>query len=282
MRDDFAVFIVSHGRADRVVTVPTLDICGYTGKWYIVIDDEDEQENEYRKRYGDKVIQFSKKAYDGKFDIMDLHNDRRVVVYARNAVFDIARSLGIRYFLVLDDDYKDIEHRYIENGKLYGRKVSHFDVLCDAMVEFLQVSGACSIAFAQGGDFIGGADSGNLEKGLLRKVMNTWFCDTEKQFEIIGRLNEDTNTYTYLGTQGKLFFTVTSVMITQEQTQANDGGLSDIYRDVGTFVKSFYSVMCAPSCVRVAAMGDTSYRVHHEVKWNNCTPKILSDKWRKA
>ncbi len=47
MRNDFAVLILSHGRADRVYTIPTLRKGGYTGKIYIVVDNEDEQQDEY-------------------------------------------------------------------------------------------------------------------------------------------------------------------------------------------------------------------------------------------
>ena len=43
MRSDFAVFILTHGRADNVVTVPAIKKAGYTGKIYFIIDDEDEQ-----------------------------------------------------------------------------------------------------------------------------------------------------------------------------------------------------------------------------------------------
>ena len=40
--DDFAVFILTHGRPNSVKTIKTLKKCGYTGKVFIVIDDEDE------------------------------------------------------------------------------------------------------------------------------------------------------------------------------------------------------------------------------------------------
>lgn len=49
MRNDFAVFILTHGRADNVVTVPAIKKAGYTGKIYFIIDDEDEQAEEYKK-----------------------------------------------------------------------------------------------------------------------------------------------------------------------------------------------------------------------------------------
>ena len=50
MRDDFAVFILSHGRADRVITYDVLRKQGYTGKIYIIIDNLDNQRDEYINR----------------------------------------------------------------------------------------------------------------------------------------------------------------------------------------------------------------------------------------
>ena len=96
MRNDFAVFILSHGRADNVVTVDALKTCGYTGKWYILIDDEDDQEEKYYENFGkDNVIKFCKSEMEGKFDIMDNFDmGRKVPTYARNALPQIAKDLG--------------------------------------------------------------------------------------------------------------------------------------------------------------------------------------------
>ena len=41
---DFAVFILSHGRADTISTYRALRDGGYTGRTYVVIDNEDDQE----------------------------------------------------------------------------------------------------------------------------------------------------------------------------------------------------------------------------------------------
>ena len=90
MRNDFAVFILSHGRADNVKTFKTLKKQGYTGKIYIVIDDEDEQEPLYYKRYGKQVYKFCKQKYIDLTDTMCSEPFRKVVVYARNAAWDIA------------------------------------------------------------------------------------------------------------------------------------------------------------------------------------------------
>ena len=55
------------------------------------------------------------------------------------------------------------------------------------------------------------------------------------------------------------------------------GGWTEFYLEMGTYVKSFYSVMYNPSCVKVAEMGDKHKRIHHKVIWNNAVPKIISN-----
>ena len=107
-------------------------------------------------------------------------------------------------------------------------------------------------------------------------------CRTDKPYKFFGRINEDTTMYVRYGETGDLIFTTMLFMLNQGQTQKNKGGLTEMYLDSGTFVKSFYSVMYSPSCVKVAAMGDKHMRMHHQGKWECCTPKILSQKYKKG
>ena len=48
--NDFVVFILTHGRADRVITYNALRKSGYTGRIVLVIDNEDTQAREYISR----------------------------------------------------------------------------------------------------------------------------------------------------------------------------------------------------------------------------------------
>lgn len=283
MRNDFAVFILSHGRPDNIRTLKSLKKGNYTGKYYIVIDNEDETADKYYKKYGeDKVIMFDKLEIAKKFDTADNFNERRAVVYARNACFEIAEKLGIKYFLELDDDYTSFMYRKIVNNRLIGIPCGKLDDLFEKMIEFLEKSNAITVAFAQGGDYIGGVNGGTFKKGLMRKAMNTFFCSTERKFDFLGRVNEDVNTYTTLGSRGNLLFTITDVCITQPQTQQNKGGMTELYLDSGTYLKSFYTVMFNPSCVKIGKMGASNQRIHHKINWNNCVPKILNEKWKKS
>lgn len=280
----FVVFILSHGRAGKIKTIKTLKKAGYTGKTIIVIDNEDETINEYKKIYGKKnVVIFNKLDISKRYDTMDNFDERRTVFYARNACFEIAEHLGYEYFLELDDDYTQLVFKVVKDGKFKSKDIKNADKVFDLMIDFLDLSGAYTVAFAQGGDFIGGKENKRYKEKIIRKAMNSFFCKTKRKFDFIGRVNEDVNTYCYNGTIGNLFMTYTDIAIGQGTTQKQSGGMTEQYLDSGTYLKSFYTVICCPSCVYVSMMGGTkkTMRLHHMVEWNHCTPKIISDKYKK-
>lgn len=282
MRDDFAVFILSHKRPDSVITLSSLVKSGYTGRWYIIVDNEDDTVDSYKSNFGeDHVIVFDKAEEARKTDTCENSGNRNGVVFARNVCFDVARELGLKYFVELDDDYNRFEYRYEENNKLMTSLITDFDSIAEEMLVFLEESGAYVVAFSQGGDFIGGLGSQNFRKKLVRKVMNTFFCSVDRPFDFFGLMNDDVNVYTTYGRVGMLFLTYTPVSLVQGVTQKVSGGLTDIYLSSGTYQKSFYSVMCCPSAVKISSMGDKHSRVHHVVDWEACVPKIVSDKFRK-
>jgi hypothetical protein len=282
MRDDFCAFILSHGRPDRVHTYKTLMKAGYTGKVYIVIDDEDATAGEYRKRYGDRVLQFCKREYAEKLDEGDNTGKRTSTIYARAAMFDLASQVGCKYFIQLDDDYTSMLYRLDSTGKYNYREFGvNTDQVFEAMVDFANQTECLAIAMSQGGDWIGGG--GGLY--LKRKAMNSFVCSTDRPWVMIGRMNEDVTTYVVEGRRGKLFFTTTQIQLNQKQTQTNAGGMSDLYLDSGTYVKSFYTVMYAPSCVQIGTLGDPrskAYRIHHKINWNKAAPKVIRETHRKA
>jgi hypothetical protein len=133
---------------------------------------------------------------------------------------------------------------------------------------------------AQGGDFVGG---GKAKKSIkpIRKVMNSFFCMTDRPFRFMSKLNDDTTTYVMQGNRGLVLLTSISISLGQEDTQQNDGGLTELYKKFGTYVKSFYSVMYAPSCVKIRPMGDHRIRLHHSIDWGATVPKIIREECRK-
>ena len=276
--DDFAVFILTHGRPDTIHTLDTLKRGNYTGKWYLVIDNEDKQAERYYEKYGkERVIMFDKLAISKTFDTADLSQERRAIVYARNACFQIAKDLNLKYFVEFDDDYTSIGIRYPKDGKLSQLSCENLDEIFELMVDFLLETDALTVCMSQGGDHMGGL-TGRWKKSILRKAMNSFFCRADRPFQFLGRVNEDVNTYTLLGSQGQLMMTITDLMLNQMQTQSNSGGMTDLYLDGGTYLKSFYTVLYMPSAVTVQPMGTAHKRLHHKVNWKHCVPLILDER----
>lgn len=282
MLEDFAIFILSHGRADNVVTYRTLQRAGYTGRVYIVIDNEDKQAERYYENFGDKVIMFDKAAEAERTDCGDNFEKRNTVLFARNAVFDIADKLQVKCFLVLDDDYTAFDYRFDNNYKCGYWRIKDLDSIIKLMIDYIKSTELLSIAFLQHGDMLGGVFGGYSKKiRTYRKAMNSFFCLTERRFDFIARMNDDVTTYVKIGNLGKVFLSINNCVINQKTTQQSSGGLTEMYLDFGTYVKSFYTVMYQPSSVKVSVLKSNHKRLHHEIDWSKTVPCILPESFRK-
>ncbi len=278
----FAAFILSHGRPHDVVTFTSLRDAGYTGRIILLVDNEDKYAPIYCEKFGaENVIVFDKTVIAQTFDTGDNTSERLAIVFARNASFSIARDLGLDYFIQLDDDYKDFGYRTKNKGVLLGSPVRSMDAVFDAMLDFLDDSGVLTVAFSQGGDHLGGASTFDKLK-VKRKAMNSFFFKTTNGIDFVGRLNEDVNTYVTQGARGLIFLTLLRLQLVQGKTQHTPGGMSAVYLDTGTYLKSFYTVMMAPSCTTIVMMGQTHRRLHHRIQWNNAVPKIIAPMYCKA
>tara|TARA_R110000824_G_scaffold359001_1_gene546520 strand:+ start:419 stop:1270 length:852 start_codon:yes stop_codon:yes gene_type:complete len=282
--NDFAIFIMVHGRPDKFWTYRSLKNQGYTGKIFLVADDLDETRFEYQKIYRDELLIFDKKKAALNMDAGDNTDDLRSTLFSANTIFKLAKDRGIKYFFIMCDDYTGFYHNFTEQeGKYRFKKtrIKSLDKIFAGMLEFYKKTPITTLAMAQGGDFMGGENSTNATIKLKRKAMNSFLCSTERPFKFIGRLNEDATTYVNLGSKGTLFATMTNVMLVQTAHQQEKSGLTDVYLDYGTYVKSFMSVMYNPSCIKVSSMGVKNFRMHHQIKWNNAVPKILNEKNKK-
>lgn len=278
---NFACFILTHGRPHSQKTYKFLRRIGYTGDIYLIIDDEDDSADEYKKIYGKEVIQFCKEEAAKKTDRGDNIQKRNTVLFARNVVHDIASSLGLQYFLMLDDDYITFAHRWIENGQLKSVYPYFIEDVFDVYLDFLERTPCLSVCLMQAGDLIGGA-SDFMSIACKRKAMNSFFCMTSRPYKFVGRMNDDVNTYVTLGSRGELFLSFHNVIVRQEDTQRFSGGLTEMYLEYGTYMKSFYTVMMCPSAVKIGVLRDKFFRFHHKINWNNCVPKILPSRCRKV
>jgi len=280
MVNKYCVLILSHGRPDRIYTYRTLRRHGYTGPIFIVIDDYDKTAEEYKRLYKKEVVVFNKQRYIDETDKADNFGKTKTIVFARNAGFDIAESLGYKQFIELDDDYTSFVYKYNKTKCYEARPIRNLDAIWDLIFNFYASHDILSTAMSQTGDHIGGKYSGFGLKGS-RKAMNSFFLSTERRFKFIGTINEDVNTYFLLGGQGKIFLTIPIVALQQKSTQQNQGGMTDVYLDHGTYLKTFYTVMLCPSSVKCSIMVTKNKRIHHRINWKATVPKIISDRFKK-
>jgi len=284
--EDFCVFIMTYGRADNIKTYKTLmeyEGTSFNQDLYFICSDDDKHLQDYIDKFGDRVLVFNKKAMVPYLDKADNFDNYKVILYARNICFSFASQLGYRYFVALDDDYDIFSQRiFFDNEKLMMKKILDYDKLFDIHLEFLKNTPVKTITMSQHGDYIGGVGNGNARRGWQRKVMNSFFCDIQDPFLFRGSINEDVNYYVESGRQGILNFNLFGFALNQETTQASGGGMTDMYLNGGTYLKSFYSVMIIPSAVKIGTIGNGEFkRLHHKVKGNFCYPKILDEKYSK-
>lgn len=287
-KNKYVILILSYGRPNSIKTLNTLKRKNCTEDIYIICSKDDVSLSEYHKN-NDNVITFDKKEYINKIDMVDNGGNDKVAIYARYAAYDIAEKLGFEYFIVLDDDYTDFMFRFLKSQgnnsqiKYSYKTVANIDDVFGKMVEYYAENKQIqALGISQGGDFIGGKNS-NYSKSISakRKVMNVFILSTKRKISFIGRMNADVNTYVSAGMIGNIMIQLNVVSVQQEITQKQKGGLTDIYLEMGTYNKSFYSIIVAPSCVKIGVNGNKNYRIHHSIDWDACAVKIISDKHKK-
>lgn len=281
MRDDFCVFILGYNRPKRVKTLGTLDRYGYTSNRYIVVNDESDVEPYTAEHGEDMVVYLPDSGALPETDRGDNFDRHDTPLYTRNQLWDLADELGYDYFLVLDDDYSFFQWRFNREFEYEPRTPgeSAFDRYIDAAIDYIERADIDCLCMAQGGDFIGGSEASFAEAvQTKRKIMNTFLCRTDRPFQYRGTLNDDVNTYTRLAQLGKVFLTVNVASVEQETTQQEGGGLTDAYLEEGTYMKSFYTILYAPSAASLTKLaGRSAERIHHRISWNNAVPKIVPE-----
>ena len=279
----FVVIVLCHCRPFATTTVATLRKCKYTGKIILLLDDEDPTIDQYKRFYSDEIIEiFSKDEMLLVTDTMNSEINKRCAVYARNKCFDVAKKHGFDYFCQMDDDYTTIPYRYQIGDTLYRENKVDLDLVFRYYLEFMDISDSIgAVAFAEPGDFVGGVGSNLNKRKYLRKCMGSWICFVDRPLQFSGIMNDDVNCYSVFGSRGVLFYTFNFIMIDTVATQAVSGGMTDVYLETGTYTKTFYTILCCPSFVKVDTFGDKHYRIHHKFDWTHAVPMLISDRYKK-
>lgn len=281
MRNDFAIFITTHGRANKQTTLNTFKSLGYTGRWYLMIDDTDTQYDEYVANYGlEHIVVFNKQHFIDRTDCCQSVPQTKAVVFARNAVECVAPILGHQYYMIVDDDVTNLRLRYPEEGSLKSAKLTNcIDQILESVVQYIEDTGVACVTFGFTNTYRGGVAS--VENFTSRNRMCAELFIRNGNIPVKWRANfvEDLITSIDLGIRGDVCFQFIPIQLELCMSEGTvQGGMSAAYNETGRF--KFYSMpaMIYPNCVSVAFDG---------VKWKTRTraeyavPKIISSRFRK-
>lgn len=271
---DFAVLVISHRRARSIRTVHTVRGAGYTGPLYLIVDDEDPEVDEYRARYGEAVLLFSKAEVAELVDDGDTTGDRRSPLFARYAAAAYAVRLRLTHYLLLDDDVRALYHRDVPP---YGaQSIRDLDDALAAWRRYLTRSGAVALAMVPNG-IVGG-----YRPRLSRKALNAFLCRADRVPPWTGRLNEDVNAFVLGGSRGLLFLTTPELQVNSPAPMSAEGGLTAVYRGIDPYRQALAAVIGHPSSLRIGYRAKLTGVAHVSITMRYTVPEIVPGSARKA
>lgn len=277
MKSKTCYMILSHGRASNQITLRMLRKNGIAENVYIVIDNEDVQEDDYKRLYGNKVIVFDKRKEAEHTDTFDNGGNNDVVLFARNFAKRWAYERGYEYICLLDDDIQNFYYRYSSGEKMKSKPVCELNEIIELCISYMQHGGVDVISFGNDYDYIGGLE-GKMREGITRKANGVFLLRTDSRMLFVSRFNEDVNTCYPESARGKLIFSVLCVQMKAKGTgKGNKGGMERIYREMSDYNKHFYSILCMPSDMKIVVDKKGACKLKKRANF----PKILSGRYKK-
>ena len=281
MTKKFAVFILTHGRPHNQLTVKSLQDVGYTGEWYLVVDDQDDTFDEYVTEWGaDRVIVFHKDHFIKHTDTGLSVPVPKFAVFARNAIEFIAHSMGYKTFMMLDDDITKLRIRLPEGDSLKSFQINgQFDAIIESSVNYVLECDIACMGLGFCNLYIGGVENFNKENPRQRLCAEAFIRNTSHP--ILWRLNmvEDLITSIDAAMRGEVWFQFLPIQCEIKMSEGVvDGGNSDVYRQLGMYRISFMPVIAYPSSNAVR-LGKKSWA--STTSPDKCIPKIISSRYRK-
>ena len=286
MRDDFAIFICTHGRPDKQLTLDTLKRTGYTGKWYLVLDDTDETIQSYIDNFDtNNIIVFNKNHYINceKYDNGDNKLHDKCIVYAKRAVEDIAKFLGCKYFVIADDDVSSLSIRVPIDGKLRNVVINNLDDILEAHIKLFS-NNVATIGFGITYYYFGGVSTFSYDN-LSKRFLPYQFIIRNSAVEVnwLSWFAEDDVT----GFQSSMIGNVWLISLYVMMRCANvgdvtlNGGMVEIYRESpDKYNLNFNVVKYCPD--RILLKFNKKTGTFELIKhMHNCFPKILNGRYKK-
>lgn len=247
-----AVFIISHERPE-CVTYHNLRLCGYSGQIFIIIDDKDSKQDEYKNRYKDSVLIFSKADYS-KADMCDLVPNLNSATIPKYAAFTFAQEMKLDAMAIFDDDLESFRYRYRDKNKIATKKMQDYPFMqkvLDACFDFVSEQNipTCVSFYPEDKFFPDTYDK------FIRQCINSFITTPNFGLKLLGRsclfsarFYEDEIFFVRENTRGALCFALQDFTFCSAlfENDNNKGGMYDVYQGYGLYSRKFQLVINNP------------------------------------
>lgn len=288
MREDFAIFICTHGRPNKQLTLNALLECNYTGKYYLVLDDTDNTIQEYIDNYGaENIIIFDKNYYINSVDTSSHSPSYKCILYAKCAVEDIARELNLKCFIIADDDLVTFYLRWAEGSVLRSSKIYNMDEVLEAVCEFVITNNTTLVGIGHGGIYFEGADvMQNSDTINLCSPYNFIIRNTANPVKWTSWFGEDDVTTIFYSIRGEkvILLPQMQLVIVPSGSEA-EAGMQEVYQQNSRFTLMFYIFMHSPTGVKLTIKTDRktkNWRWDILRRQDNVHPRIISSSYKKG
>lgn len=272
MSRDLQIFVLSFGRSK----VPTLKHIA-NKEDVIVLTSNDNKFKDEIELQGAKLLVFDKDEFKGRG--LEMLNDESVphrmsAVYGYNYAIEWGRRNGVRYVLVLDDDYAEV---YSINDRTYKPRprIDKWAMHVVRLMKKQPIIGATSAINL--GQLFSGCTSAYYLNISKRQLMNTILFDTKKKHYFISLGNGDYVTQALMNSASRDLIVRTNTIAVQTET------IKMKKHDTIDYSNLFYArwaiKMANPaySEVRILNGGKGIMKYRFNTIWRgNSAPKIIS------
>lgn len=274
------IFIPSYHRPTRIKTAKYFINLGYDPELiHIVVDSEADDIEDYVKsttKMGVNLHIFDMNEARERYDYVHRPSPvRRSAGQARNMFYDIAKSLGIDFYLVIDDDTNSYQTRPFGVYTHLTTLEEMTDVLA-GIKDFMERRRIGLFGLSQTGDMF----ERFTEKILRNKVMNTTFVNTKYIYRG-EKAVQDNDTSQFVGVMNAGLFTgslASGVVLHQTASATASGGLTDLYHELKLLNKALVIPIQYPSLSYAEKQEKNGGRLHHRIKYRYLYPKLMRGK----
>lgn len=274
-----AIFICTHGRPDKQITLKVLRDAGYTGKIILVLDDEDETISEYYDNLDmcDDFVFFKKQSVIDTTNTTSSPPNRKTILYAKNACEIDAEKRGLDVFAICDDDIPGFRYRYVEDGSCKSLTITNnMDKVIQSYMEYVINADITATSFGMAQFYFSGENCFSPETMLKWRVPYTFvFRNTKHEVNWVSDYGEDITTAIECANQGKFMMASPFVQMNLSPMGVGEGGMVELHKD--TFRLSEYGHVWHPTSEQIRY-----YKDHwmSTIKRECAFPMLISSKYK--